>query len=184
MDRKIVLAGVGGQGIIFMTRMVGQTALNMGLNVMGSETHGMAQRGGSVISFLKVGNYRSAQIGTAAADVLISLNDMEFMRNLPYLKPAGLAVVNAPTGYRLRPELADYLTANGIEMHVVPADALATEHRLRGAVNLIVLGAAAVLNALPVAASDILETIKQVTPHRLREGNETAFSWGARAAME
>nr|NJM02148.1 hypothetical protein [Desulfobacula sp.] len=84
-----VLSGLGGQGILFMTKVFAAAALEKGYNVLGAETHGMAQRGGSVVSHLRVGEARSSLVRAGAADFLISMDESEAYRYLPYLKKAG-----------------------------------------------------------------------------------------------
>ncbi|MBW1888117.1 MAG: 2-oxoacid:acceptor oxidoreductase family protein, partial [Deltaproteobacteria bacterium] len=71
---NIALCGLGGQGILFMTRVLAQAALDKGFNVMGAETHGMAQRGGSVISHLRLGDIESSLVMAGSARFLLSLD--------------------------------------------------------------------------------------------------------------
>ena len=92
-----VLTGLGGQGILFMTKILATTALNKGYNILGAETHGMAQRGGSVVSHLKIGDAKSSLIRAGAADFLVSMDESEAYRYLPYLKKGGKLFTNAPT---------------------------------------------------------------------------------------
>src|SRR5210317_2071812 len=86
---NFVLCGLGGQGILFMTKIIAKTALRKGYNVMGAETHGMAQRGGSVISHLRLGDTRSSLIKSGSAQFLLSLEENEAYRNLPFLAKNG-----------------------------------------------------------------------------------------------
>ncbi|MBW1920143.1 MAG: 2-oxoacid:acceptor oxidoreductase family protein, partial [Deltaproteobacteria bacterium] len=73
----IVLCGLGGQGILFMTRVIAQAALDKGLNIMGAETHGMAQRGGSVVSHLRLGQAQGSLVRTGSAHFLLGLDENE-----------------------------------------------------------------------------------------------------------
>ena len=82
---NFVLSGLGGQGILFMTKIIAKTALRKGFSVMGAETHGMAQRGGSVISHLRLGNVNSSLVKPGSAQFLLSLEENEAYRNLPFL---------------------------------------------------------------------------------------------------
>ena len=85
-DMQYVIVGIGGQGILFTSRVLGRVAIGKGLPVIGSEVHGMAQRGGSVISHFKIGGYRSSLVRTGQADVLMAFDQSEGIRNLPYLR--------------------------------------------------------------------------------------------------
>lgn len=94
---QIVISGVGGQGVLFVTRLLAEAAIAKGLPVFTSETHGMAQRGGTVISHLKVGEFSSPLINPGQADGLIALKAENLSQHGGYLKKAGWATVNSPT---------------------------------------------------------------------------------------
>ena len=83
---NFVLGGLGGQGILFMTKILANTALTKGYRVMGAETHGMAQRGGSVVSHLRLGDIESSLVKNGSAHFLLALEENEAYRNLPFLK--------------------------------------------------------------------------------------------------
>ncbi len=91
---QIVISGVGGQGVLFITRLLAEAAIAKGLPVFTSETHGMAQRGGTVISHLKVGRFFSPLINPGSADGLIALKEESLAQHGGYLKEGGWAVVN------------------------------------------------------------------------------------------
>ncbi|MFH1488585.1 MAG: 2-oxoacid:acceptor oxidoreductase family protein, partial [Pseudomonadota bacterium] len=95
---NIVLCGLGGQGILFMTKVVAHAALAKGFQVMGAETHGMAQRGGSVISHLRLGEVQSSLIRAGSAHLLLSLDENEGYRNLPFLARNSRMFVNSGPG--------------------------------------------------------------------------------------
>ena len=95
MNHSILLCGVGGQGILLAAKVIGAAAEISGLSVVANETHGMAQRGGSVKAQVKIGeNVGSPLIMEGTADVLAALEHVEALRNAHYLKPGGLAVVS------------------------------------------------------------------------------------------
>jgi indolepyruvate ferredoxin oxidoreductase, beta subunit len=132
VEQQIVISGVGGQGVLFVTRLLAEAAIRLDLPVLTSETHGMAQRGGTVISHLKVGRFTSPLIRRGRADGLIALK----VENLAgghdtYLKPGGWTVVN-------NPEPPDH-PADG-PVRAIDADAVAERLGNPRAVNLIVLG--------------------------------------------
>lgn len=93
---QIVISGVGGQGVLFITRLLAEAAIDKGLPVFTSETHGMAQRGGTVISHLKVGEFTSPLINPGRADGLIALKSESLTQHGGYITKGGWAAVNSP----------------------------------------------------------------------------------------
>jgi len=131
MRQQIVLSGVGGQGILFLTRLLAEAAIAGGFPVLTSETHGMAQRGGGVISHLKVGGFDSPLVRTGRADLLLVLKEENVVLHREFLADGGALVVNAPVPADAGP---------GVRVHAVDADALALSAGAPHAVNLILLG--------------------------------------------
>src|SRR5512139_2286717 len=97
MNMQIAITGRGGQGVLFITRILSECALELGLEVIASETHGMAMRGGSVISTLKVGNYRGPLIGSEQADVMLVLDEGSLEAFSYLLSEKGVLFLNAPS---------------------------------------------------------------------------------------
>ena len=131
--QQVVISGVGGQGVLFVTRLLAEAAIRKGLPVLTSETHGMAQRGGTVISHLKVGPFASPLIRTGHADVLLALKAEGAAQHGHYLHPGGWALVNDPHGAGNG--------ANGCWQRL-DADRLARDSGNPRSVNLVVLGGA------------------------------------------
>ncbi len=129
--QQLVISGVGGQGVLFVTRLMAEAVIRKGVPVMTSETHGMAQRGGSVISHLKVGPFSSPLIRVGAADGLIGLKAESLERHGHFLAPEAWAFIN--TGGDPKP-------SPGAGTRWIDADALAGRMGNPRAVNLIVLG--------------------------------------------
>src|SRR3990170_8827251 len=100
MERKLVIAGVGGQGVVFVTRLLTQAAVILRRPVMASETHGMSQRGGSVLSHLKVGGNLAPLIQRGTADALLALDPEEAVRNLVFVRRGGTVFVNTEEDLR------------------------------------------------------------------------------------
>lgn len=90
-----VICGKGGQGVITLNAMIGTLASGLGLDAVSAETHGMAMRGGSVATYIKIGEGLSASVGLASADFIISLTKDEALRNLPYLKHGGVIIMDS-----------------------------------------------------------------------------------------
>jgi indolepyruvate ferredoxin oxidoreductase beta subunit len=128
---QIVISGVGGQGVLFITRLLAEAAIAKGLPVFTSETHGMAQRGGTVISHLKVGEFTSPLINPGQADGLIALKAESLIQHGGYLKQGGWAAVNSATAVD-----ADV----SCQPSFLDADRLAQEMNDPKTLNLLMLG--------------------------------------------
>ena len=102
-----VICGKGGQGVITLNAMIGMLASELGLSAVSAETHGMAMRGGSVATYIKIGEGMSASVALGTADFIISLTKDEAIRNLPYLKTDGVLILDSKEasgldgGYRI-----------------------------------------------------------------------------------
>ncbi|MFW6372106.1 MAG: indolepyruvate oxidoreductase subunit beta [Thermodesulfobacteriota bacterium] len=127
--QQIVISGVGGQGVLFVTRLLAEAAIDRGWPVFTSETHGMAQRGGTVLSHLKVGDFSSPLIRPGRADGLLVLQEENLSQHRVFLKSTGWTVVNTASP---GPDA-------GID-HSIDADRLALGMGNSKAVNLIMLG--------------------------------------------
>jgi indolepyruvate ferredoxin oxidoreductase beta subunit len=180
MNLQLILSGVGGQGILFSTRIFTTLALEKGYNVIGSETHGMAQRGGSVISHLKIGDYSSPLVRQGTADILLSFDRDEVYRTLGFLKRGGLCFVNSPKEDFWDARVKDYLEENEIMACSFPADKVALALGAPRSANLALIGYALSVPDVPFTYEDIKETIVRVSPPRFRDVNLQAFDTGYR----
>ena len=160
MRQQIVISGVGGQGVLFVTRLLAEAAITKGLPVFTSETHGMAQRGGTVLSHLKVGNFSSPLIRPGNANGLLALKADSLARHGYFLKPGAWAAINSREGVVVGPEFSAY---------TIDADMLAQRIHNPKSVNLVLLGFA--LEAISEATENSLfcnlEDIKTILHHRL-----------------
>ena len=129
--QQLIISGVGGQGVLFVTRLLAEAAISKGLPVFTSETHGMAQRGGTVLSHLKVGDYSSPLIRPLQADGLLVLKAENMLPHGGFLRAGGWAVVNGQK---------DTIPEVSIPATAVDADTLAQEIANPKSVNLVVLG--------------------------------------------
>lgn len=180
VDLRLIIAGLGGQGVVFLTRLLSQTAVSLDYPVMVSETHGMSQRGGSVISHLKVGGNQAALIGRGTADALLALETDEAVRNLPYLRKGGVVFVNSEDGLRM--EVAEHLDRLNIEVLSLPANRLAQELGTPAVTNVILAGFAAAHPILPLPFDALGDTVKRIAPRAL-ELNLQALDIGFRAGQ-
>jgi len=161
VQQQVIISGVGGQGVLFVTRLLAEAAINKGLPVFTSETHGMAQRGGTVLSHFKVGDFSSPLIRPLQADILVLLKEENIKQHGPFLKQGGWAVSNGTNGRE---------TDSQIAVRMIDADTLAQKIENPKAVNLIVLGFA-LATAEREAAADMqlfcsAEDIKTVLKNR------------------
>jgi indolepyruvate ferredoxin oxidoreductase beta subunit len=180
MDLQMILSGVGGQGILFSTRIFTTLALEQGYNVIGSETHGMAQRGGSVISHLKIGDYSSPLVRQGTADILFSFDRDEAYRTLGFLKRGGLCFVNSLKEDFWDAGIKGYLEKNEIRAYSFPADKVALALGAPRSANLALIGYALSVPDVPFTYEDVRETIVRVSPPRFRDVNLKAFDTGYR----
>lgn len=166
-SQQLIISGVGGQGILFVTRLLADTAIARGLPVLTSETHGMAQRGGIVISHLKVGDYTSPLVRPGQADGLLSLKGETVALHRHFLRPEGWSVANSST--------------SDTALYTVDADRLALDIGNPQAVNLIVLGRALVEDGLLFCTREQIETTiraKLAAKPKILDGALAALSAG------
>ena len=166
MKKDIILGGVGGQGILSIAATIGMTALNMGMTIKQSEVHGMSQRGGDVMSNLRLsdGDIFSDLIPEGEADMIIALEPMEALRYLPMLSKEGWIISNS-TPFK---NIANYPDENNViaELRkqpntiIVDADNIAKEIGSVQTANMVVLGAAATRLGLPYP--ELEKAVKQM----------------------
>jgi indolepyruvate ferredoxin oxidoreductase beta subunit len=179
---SIIIAGVGGQGIILASRVLAAAALNSGYKVKVAETHGMAQRGGSVVTHLRYGSVvYSPLISAGQADYLIGFEKLEAFRCLPFLKEDGLMIVNDQEipplpvllGKASYPELAG---ARAPRLRMVRAQSCAQQLGNSRVVNMVLLGCLA--RHLDIARECWDMAIEEGVNPRYRELNSQAFQNG------
>lgn len=163
MQQQIIVSGIGGQGVLFLTRVIAQVAVNNDIPVLTSETHGMAQRGGTVLSTIKIGDFASPLIRSGQADLGLLLWEANLPVHTSLLKEDGVWIVNgAGPGERRR------------------IDAAAIARRLGNAVllNLVLLGVAVREEAITFTREDCVTAIRQLAPRKFVEQNLAAFEKG------
>lgn len=188
MRDSIILCGVGGQGTVLASRLLSTAAMLRNVPVKAAETIGMAQRGGSVTSHVRIGeNVSSPLIGRGDADLLVAFEPAEAVRQLVYLKPGGTAVVStrpiipvsATTGgpaYDLDAILR-YLRDEVEHLVLVDVDEAARELGSARVLNVVLLGAALHAGALSMDIQDIREAIGVRLPERFHELNLRALDY-------
>jgi indolepyruvate ferredoxin oxidoreductase beta subunit len=163
----IVIVGVGGQGVILISDVIGRAAVKSGKPVRGAETHGMAQRGGSVINHTRIGCHFSPMVAFGRADVLLALEPAEALRFAHFLSPEGVALVNTTPVLPVT-----------ICKAVVPIDAtaIAKQAGTAQAMNVVMLGALS--RHIPLSEEILLAALAEVVPPRYLEANKKAFALG------
>lgn len=188
MSNNILLCGVGGQGTVLASRLIACAAMQKGLPVMSAETIGMAQKGGSVFSHLRLGeDALSPMIGLGQADLIIGFEPSETVKMLPYLKEGGAVVTNAnaimPVTGSLQgssytgEEMLAYLRENVENLTVVDGNRACEELGSTKVTNVVLLGAALDTGVLALDENDFREAIRLCVKPRFVELNLKAFDY-------
>jgi len=186
MKRDLILAGVGGQGLLALAAVIGEAARSLGLHVKQAEVHGMAQRGGVVQSHLRYSDtpVHSPLVSTSRVDLVLALEPMEALRYLSYLAPEGVVIANS-TPFVNIPDYPDEATVRqeleAIEKgYLVDAAGLAKEAGALQAANMVMLGAGSSILALgDEALTTAIRTFFAGKPDAIIETNLTAYRLGA-----
>ncbi len=185
MSGKIMIVGVGGQGTLLASRILGGALIGEGYDVKLSEVHGMSQRGGSVVTYVKYDKkVFSPIIDKGEADIILAFEKLEALRALPFLKKDGKMIVNDQTidpmpvitGAMEYPENITEKLEKIVDLTVVPALKLAKEAGSAKAVNVVLIGVMAKNTKIPYERW--IETIKNTVPPKFLEINLKAFELG------
>ncbi len=179
-EARLIIAGVGGQGVVFATRLLAHTAIALDLPVIASETHGMSQRGGSVVTHLHIGGSQAPLIGRGTADVLLAFDHDEALRNIAFLAPGGTALIN--TDHSLPQDITALLERRGAQVHTLHASRRAMELGTAAVTNVVVIGFALGHHALPFPLERLRATLSDLSP-RGRETNLQALEVGYQAGV-
>jgi indolepyruvate ferredoxin oxidoreductase beta subunit len=184
----ILIVGVGGQGTILASNVLGEACLIEGRHVLGAETHGMAQRGGSVESHIRIDGEGGSLISPGTADLLIAFDMLEALRYRHYLAPDGVMVVAEqiviPTSVfqqKLEVPTPEEIVARleGVRLCRVDAAALAIEAGSILAQNIVMLGAAS--GHIPLDTGSLIKAVMRCVPPKTVEINVAAFEKGMEA---
>jgi indolepyruvate ferredoxin oxidoreductase beta subunit len=181
MDVQIILSGVGGQGILFASKIFSELGLKLGLNVIGSETHGMSQRGGSVIAHLKLGNFYSPLIREGIADILYSFEVNETYRSLKFLKQGGICFVNLTSKKHFSNKILNYIESKKIVFKWYDASGVAFKMGSILSTNIVLIGYSVGTGLVPFKYDDIKEVLKLVSKKEYLKINLKAFEIGVEA---
>ena len=190
-NSNIMIVGVGGQGSLLASKLMGNILLREGYDVKVSEVHGMSQRGGSVVTYVKYGEkVYSPIVDKGEADYIVAFERLEAARWLDYLKPGGKIVMNTQeilpmpviTGAAEYPQdIVDKIKAAGADVTAIDALAMATQAGSSKAVNIVLMGVLSTMLDFPETLW--LEELRAAVPLRFVELNEKAFSLGRSATL-
>jgi indolepyruvate ferredoxin oxidoreductase beta subunit len=190
-----ILAGVGGQGTVLASKLIAQTAMNRGIKARTAETIGMAQRGGSVVSHVRLGqDVHSPLIPLKSADVIIGFEPAEAVRCLSYLKTMGTVIVSqkaikpvtaslSDTDYNGN-EMLEYLRSQVSSLITVDGERICAQCGSSKVLNTALLGAAISAHALGISLEEMERTIKEKLPPKLVAMNLQALYAGAQGTLK
>ena len=186
MSYSIYICGVGGQGIIKTSVIIGEAAMNQGLDVVMSEIHGMSQRGGSVSTELKIGDFNSSIIPETTADMLLSFEPIETIRGLHKVNKDSMIVYNThpiiPSSSNEHYPSVDSITSALKEnfSNVLPIDAtdLALDAGNILSLNMVLLGAVTADDKFPLSKESVIDAMKNNLHPKFHELNLKAIENG------
>jgi len=187
--KNVMIVGVGGQGSLLASKLLGRVLLNRGYDIKVSEVHGMSQRGGSVVTYVRFGDkVYSPVIDRGQADFIVSFELLEAARWTEYLKPGGKIITNTQQinpipviiGAAEYPEdLIGKMTAAGIDLDAIDALSLAEQAGSAKAVNLVLMGRLS--RYFDLSEEEWLHAIEASVPPKFLEMNKAAFQLGMQA---
>jgi indolepyruvate ferredoxin oxidoreductase beta subunit len=187
MIKSIIVAGVGGQGTLLASKLIGTAALNKGLDIKASEVHGMAQRGGSVVTYVRYSDkpISSPIVDPGAADIILGFEALEAYRSIHLLKKDGLLIINTQQinpmpvmiGAEKYPDnIIGKLKDMGVRMIALDALELARKAGNAKVVNNVLIGVMA--KDSDFTKDEWSAAVKEVIPANLLDANEKAFELG------
>ena len=194
MSKSVILCGVGGQGTVLASKLISYAAMAKGEDVKSAETIGMAQRGGSVTSHVRMGEGTfSPLIPEGKADVMIAFEPAEAVRNLAYLKDDGVVVVSkkavkpvtsslSTNTYEGR-DMLDYLEKRVERIVIVDGEKATSKLGSPKVLNVVMLGAAIASHEIDITMDEIRSAIDNKVPDRFRDLNYRALDEGAALYM-
>ena len=195
MSKSVILCGVGGQGTVLASKLISYAAMAKGEAVRSAETIGMAQRGGSVTSHIRIGEEAfSPLIPKGKADVMIAFEPAEAVRNLDYLKTEGVVVVSKKAVKPVTASLSskvydgqdmlDYLEKKVKRLVIVDGQQIMEELGSAKVLNVVLLGAAIGCHEVDISIEEIRQAIKEKVPERFCELNLRALEAGYGLAIK
>lgn len=195
MIYNIMTCGVGGQGLMLVSNIIGLACAETGLNIRTAEVHGLAQRSGSIYTHIRIGtNIHSSLIPYGEAEVLLGMEAIETLRNIEYLKSDGIIILNdyiwhpvqstfervqdPDTLYTTLEQILSQLKTISKNIHIVNALELANQAGNPLTSNVVLLGALAKVEGFPLTLSQLKDVLPQVVPKKALEPNLKAIDLG------
>ncbi len=196
---NILLAGIGGQGLMLLSQVMGDACTRSGVKVVVGAQHGLAQRSGSISAHVRIGDAYSPLIPYGTADVIIAMDAMEALRYVEFLKQGGMVIMNSRIMHppletapiiKNRQEKGMYITLEQVKEQLgkvaekviaIDAEKVAVEAGNPRTENIVLLGAASTLGGFPVKIEPLKESIGRVVPKNAVEANMKAFDLGRKA---
>ena len=197
---NILLAGVGGQGLMLLSQVMGDACTRSGINVVVGAQHGLAQRSGSISAHVRIGDAYSPLIPYGTADLIIAMDAMEALRYIEYLKQGGTVVMNSRMMHppletspivKNRQEKRMYVTLEQVKEQLgkvagrvidIDAEKVAAEAGNPRTENVVLLGAASALSGFPIQSEPLKESVRRIVPERAVDANLKAFNLGQQSA--
>lgn len=190
--RRLLFTGVGGQGTLFASHLLGAAAAAEGLPVRMGEVHGVAQRGGIVEATVMLGGVESPLIGEGEADILVSFELLEALRALPRCSTRTTVITNTvpiipsaeEPGQAEYPDIAvwvDFMKQTFLRVYAYDAQTLAEKAGTTKAVNTVLLGTLIGTDIIPISPSCVRETIRRTVRPKFVDANLKAFDLGIKA---
>lgn len=195
MTYNVLIVGVGGQGVLLASRVIGEAAMRECQEVVMSEVHGMAQRGGSVSAAVRFGKGAlSPLVPKAGADLILGFEPVETYRALTYAKQGTVVVTDVnpivpmtvTSGNEKYPEVGELLSAmrkSGLKVISLDATQAAEEAGARVTVNSVLIGAVSTLVEFPLKEGTLRSALMSSVPAKAKQVNEKAYELGRRAAI-
>ncbi len=198
---SVYMAGVGGQGLVLLSNVMGSACSEAGIRALTGEQHGLSQRSGSINVHMRIGeDIQSPLIPIGGADAILALEALEALRYVEYLRPGGVVLMNSriqhpviETKEHMRDKSATYLSADLVKERIsqltdkiAVIDALALANKAGNPLteNVVMLGAIATLDAFPVPVDAIKKSISENVPPKAVDVNLKAFDLGKQAAFD
>ena len=198
---SVYMSGVGGQGLVLLSNVIGAACASSGMRAITGEQHGLSQRSGSINVHMRIGEeVRSPLIPVGGADAILALEALEALRYIEYLKPGGVVVMNKriqhpiiETTAHMKDKVAKYMSADEVRSRIAQVtdkiaviDALEIARQAGNTLteNIVMLGALSTLEAFPVPEDSLRKSISENVPKKAVEVNLKAFDLGKQAAHE
>lgn len=198
---SVYMSGVGGQGLVLLSNVIGSACASAGIRAITGEQHGLSQRSGSINVHMRIGeSIRSPLIPVGSADAILALDALEALRYVEYLRPGGIVIMNSrvqhpiiETTDHMKDKTAKYMSAQDVKARlsqvtdkIAVIDALEIGKRAGNSLteNIVMLGALSTLEAFPVPEDALKNSIAENVPKKAVDVNLKAFDLGKKVAFD